>query len=168
MYKNDKQGMVLLLIALTVLLAVAIVMQSQSTLVAAALGLTVVIVQSISNIHQRLVQLEQATAQPRIQVAGIGTQKILIYGAALVALWAYANTWMWVVGGALLVLLLCLIQLISSFQRRLALLEQPQQQPSVMSRTSTFVMSEQPLPPAMPKDRHHALCRTMAALCTMA
>ena len=150
MYKNDKQGMVLLLIALTVLLAVAIVMQSQSTLVAAALGLTVVIVQSISNIHQRLVQLEQATAQPRIQVAGIGTQKILIYGAALVALWAYANTWMWVVGGALLVLLLCLIQLISSFQRRLALLEQPQQQPSVMSRTSTFVMSEQPLPPAMP------------------
>ena len=150
MYKNDKQGMVLLLIALTVLLAVAIVMQWQSTLVAAALGLTVVIVQSISNIHQRLVQLEQATAQPRIQVAGIGTQKILIYGAALVALWAYANTWIWWVGGALLVLLLCLIQLISSFQRRLALLEQPQQQPSVMSRTSTFVMSEQPLPPAMP------------------
>lgn len=151
MYKNDKQGMVLLLIALTVLLAVAIVMQWQSTLVAAALGLTVVIVQSISNIHQRLVQLEQATAQPRIQVAGIGTQKILIYGAALVALWAYANTWIWLVGGALLVLLLCLIQLISSFQRRLGLLEQPpQQQPSVMSRTSTFVMSEQPLPPAMP------------------
>jgi len=123
-------------------------MQWQSTLVAAALGLTVVIVQLISNIHQRLVQLEQATAQPRIQVAGIGTQKILIYGAALVALWAYANTWIWWVGGALLVLLLCLIQLISSFQRRLALLEQLQQQPSVMS--STFVMSEQPLPPAMP------------------
>ncbi|EOR09296.1 DUF2339 domain-containing protein [Acinetobacter tandoii] len=150
MYKNDKQGMVLLLIALTVLLAVAIVMQWQSTLVAAALGLTVVIVQSISNIHQRLEQLEQLTSQPLIQSAGIGTQKIVIYGAALVALWAYANTWIWLVGGALLVLLLCLIQLISSFQRRLALLEQPQQQPSVMSRTSTFVMSEQPLPPAMP------------------
>ncbi|UOG18147.1 DUF2339 domain-containing protein [Acinetobacter sp. PK01] len=151
MYKNDKQGMVLLLIALTVLLAVAIVMQWQSTLVAAALGLTVVIVQSISNIHQRLEQLEQLTSQPLIQSVGIGTQKIVIYGAALVALWAYANTWMWVVGGALLVLLLCLIQLISSFQRRLALLEQPpQQQSSVMSRTSTFVMSEQPLPPAMP------------------
>ncbi|TCB67449.1 DUF2339 domain-containing protein [Acinetobacter sp. ANC 4178] len=150
MYKKDKQGMVLLLIALTVLLIVAIVMQWQSTVVAAALGLTVVIVQSISNIHQRLVQLEQLTSQSLIQTAGIGTQKILIYGAALVALWAYANTWMWVVGGALVVLLLCLIQLISAFQRRLALLEQPQQQSSVMSRTSTFVMSEQPLPPAMP------------------
>ena len=76
MYKNDKQGMVLLLIALTVLLAVAIVMQWQSTLVAAALGLTVVIVQSISNIHQRLVQLEHVSSQPLIQSAGIGTQKI--------------------------------------------------------------------------------------------
>ena len=114
MYKNDKQGMVLLLIALTVLLAVAIVMQWQSTLVAAALGLTVVIVQSISNIHQRLVQLERVSSQPLIQSTRIGTQKIVIYGAALVALWAYANTWMWVVGGALLVLLLCLIQLIIS------------------------------------------------------
>lgn len=151
MYKKDKQGMVLLLIALTVLLAVAIVMQWQSTVVAAALGLTVVMVQSISNIHQRLVQLEHISSQPLIQAAGIGTQKILIYGAALVALWAYANTWMWMVGGALLVLLLCLIQLISAFQRRLALLEQPQQQPSgFLSKTATLPPSEQPLPPAMP------------------
>ena len=40
------------------------------------------------------------------------------------ALFAYANTWMWLAGGALLVLLLCLIQTISSFQTRLLHLEQ--------------------------------------------
>lgn len=151
MYKKDKQGMILLLIALTVLLTVAIVMQWQSTVVAAALGLTVVIVQSISNLHQRLVQLEQLTSQPLIQAVGIGTQKIVIYVAALLALWAYANTWMWLVGGALLVLLLCLIQLISTFQHRLAQLEQRQQQPTALtSKTSTLPMAEPPLSPAMP------------------
>jgi hypothetical protein len=42
----------------------------------------------------------------------------------LIALFAYANTWMWLAGGALLVLILCLIQTISVFQTRLLHLEQ--------------------------------------------
>lgn len=40
------------------------------------------------------------------------------------ALFAYANTWMWLAGGALLVFMLCLIQTISAFQTRLIHLEQ--------------------------------------------
>ena len=49
---------------------------------------------------------------------------MLFRSSALVTLFAYANTWMWLAGGALLVLMLCLIQTISSFQTRLLHLEQ--------------------------------------------
>ncbi|MCY6413377.1 DUF2339 domain-containing protein [Acinetobacter sp. VNH17] len=124
MYKKDKQGIVMVLAALTVLLASAIAFQWQGTIIAAAIGLTVVIVHILSEIHQRLLQLEQAAPSYFAQSAGIGMQRIVIYGAALVALFAYANTWMWLAGGALLVLMLCLIQTISAFQTRLLHLEQ--------------------------------------------
>jgi len=124
MYKKDKQGIVIVLIALTVLLACAITFKWQGTIVAAAIGLTVVIVHILSEIHQRLLQLEQAAPSYFALGAGIGVQKIVIYAAALIALFAYANTWMWLAGGALLVLLLCLIQTISAFQTRLLHLEQ--------------------------------------------
>ncbi|ENX42533.1 DUF2339 domain-containing protein [Acinetobacter sp. NIPH 2100] len=124
MYKNDKQGIVIVLIALTILLACAIAFKWQGTIVAATIGLTVVIVHILSEIHQRLLQLEQAAPSYFALGAGIGVQKIVIYGAALVALFAYTNTWMWLAGGALLVLLLCLIHTISAFQTRLLHLEQ--------------------------------------------
>ncbi|ENW93685.1 DUF2339 domain-containing protein [Acinetobacter sp. NIPH 298] len=124
MYKKDKQGIVIVLIALTVLLACAIAFKWQGTIVAATVGLTVVIVHILSEIHQRLCQLEQACSGFSDQSAGIGIQRVLIYSAALVALFAYANTWMWLAGGALLVLMLCLIQTISAFQTRLLHLEQ--------------------------------------------
>ena len=114
----------MVLAALTVLLASAIAFQWQGTIIAAAIGLTVVIVHILSEIHQRLLQLEQAAPSYFAQSAGIGMQRIVIYGAALVALFAYANTWMWLAGGALLVLMLCLIQTISAFQTRLLYLEQ--------------------------------------------
>jgi peptide deformylase len=78
----------------------------------------------LSEIHTRLRQLEYDAPSYFAQSATIGAQKIVIYSAALVALFAYANTWMWLAGGALLVLLLCLIQTISSFQTRLLHLEQ--------------------------------------------
>lgn len=124
MYKKDKQGIVIVLIALTVLLACAIAFKWHGTIVAATVGLTVVIVHILSEIHQRLCQLEQARSGFSDQSAGIGIQRVLIYSAALVALFAYANTWMWLAGGALLVLMLCLIQTISAFQTRLLHLEQ--------------------------------------------
>ncbi|MEN5174474.1 DUF2339 domain-containing protein [Acinetobacter higginsii] len=129
MYKKDKQGLIVVLIALAVLLAAAIVLKWQGTIVAAGIGLTVVIVHVLSEIHQRLLQLEQAAPSYSALGTSIGVQKIVIYAAALVALFAYANTWMWLAGGALLVLLLCLIQTISAFQTRLLHLEQVATQP---------------------------------------
>lgn len=124
MYKKDKQGLIVVLIALAVLLAAAIVLKWQGTIVAAGIGLTVVIVHVLSEIHQRLLQLEQAAPSYSALGVSIGVQKIVIYAAALVALFAYANTWMWLAGGTLLVLLLCLVQTISAFQTRLLHLEQ--------------------------------------------
>ncbi|RUP38039.1 MAG: DUF2339 domain-containing protein [Acinetobacter sp.] len=124
MYKKNKQGIIIVLVALTVLLACAIAFQWQGAIVAATVGLTVVIVHILSEIHQRLCQLEQVAPNSFAQSANIHVQKIVIYSAALVALFAYANTWMWLAGGALLVLMLCLIQTISAFQTRLLHLEQ--------------------------------------------
>ncbi len=124
MYKKNKQGIIIVLVALTVLLACAIAFQWHGAIVAATIGLTVVIVHVISEIHQRLRQLEQAAPIFFAQSANINGQKIIIYAAALVALFAYANTWMWLAGGALLVFMLCLIQTISAFQTRLSHLEQ--------------------------------------------
>lgn len=124
MYKKDKQGIVVVLIALTVLLACAVAFKWHTTVIAATIGLTVVIVHILSEIHQRLLQLEQASGNGFVPATGMAVQKIVIYSAALVALFAYANTWMWLAGGALLVLLLCLIQTISAFQTRLLHLEQ--------------------------------------------
>ncbi|MCH7305755.1 DUF2339 domain-containing protein [Acinetobacter sp. NIPH 1869] len=152
MYKKDKQGLIVVLIALAVLLAAAIVLKWQGTIVAAGIGLTVVIVHVLSEIHQRLLQLEQAAPSYSALGTSIGVQKIVIYAAALVALFAYANTWMWFAGGALLVLLLCLVQTISAFQTRLLHLEQvatqslnpdisiqPQQQTSSIGQSAEWV-----------------------------
>ncbi|WP_038344451.1 DUF2339 domain-containing protein [Acinetobacter sp. A47] len=124
MYKKDKQGMVFVLVVLTVLLAGAVIFKWLATALAAALGLTVVIVHILSEIHQRLLRLERASLNSLAQATGIGVQKVVIYTAALVALFAYANSWMWLAGGALLILMLCLIQTISAFQTRLLYLEQ--------------------------------------------
>jgi hypothetical protein len=52
MYKKDKQGIIIVLVALTVLLA-TIAFQWHAV-IALRLGLTVVIVHVISEIHQRL------------------------------------------------------------------------------------------------------------------
>ncbi|WP_109440407.1 DUF2339 domain-containing protein [Acinetobacter haemolyticus] len=135
MYKKDKQGIIIVLIALTVLLGCAVTFQWQATIVAAAIGLTVVIVHILSEIHQRLRQLEQAAPSYFVQTASITVQRIVIYSASLIALFAYANTWMWLAGGALLVLILRLIQTISAFQTRLLHLEQYHQ---VQSKTETL------------------------------
>ena len=124
MYKKDKQGIVIVLVALTVLLGCAIAFRWQGIVVASAIGLTVAIVHILSEIHQRLQQLERTAPSYFAQSTSITSQKLVIYASALVTLFAYANTWMWLAGGALLVLMLCLIQTISSFQTRLLHLEQ--------------------------------------------
>lgn len=124
MYKKDKQGIVIVLVALTMLLGCAIAFRWQGIVVASAIGLTVAIVHILSEIHHRLQQLERTAPSYFAESAGITSQKLVIYASALVALFAYANTWMWLAGGALLVLMLCLIQTISSFQTRLLHLEQ--------------------------------------------
>ncbi len=124
MYKKDKQGIVIVLVALTVLLGCAIAFRWQGIVVASAIGLTVAIVHILSEIHQRLQQLERTAPSYFAQSTSITSQKLVIYASALVTLFAYANTWMWLAGGALLVLMLCLIQTISSYQTRLLHLEQ--------------------------------------------
>lgn len=144
MYKKDKQGMLWLLIALSILLLVAIGLQWQSALFAAAIGLTVVMVQVIANLHQRLLHLEQSQTPSVVHPASLGTQQFLIYVAAFAALWGYAHTWVWLVVGGLLLLLLCMIQVISNFQTRLARLEQTQQSSAELSlATGMLKPSEQ-------------------------
>lgn len=127
MYKKDKQGMIVVLIALTLFLAISIGFKFQSAVVALSIALTVILVQFLSNLHQRLIHLEQQFSQQKTPLYSIHTQTIVIYAAALVALVAYMNHWMWIAGGALLVLLLCLVQTISAFHTRLLYLESAKQ-----------------------------------------
>ena len=122
MYKKDKQGMIIVLIALTLFLALSVGFKFHSAVVALSIALTVMLVQVLSDLHQRLLRLEQQFSHP-VHAHSIDIQKGVIYAAALVALFAYINTWMWIAGGALLVLLLCLIQTISAFHTRLLHLE---------------------------------------------
>ncbi len=178
MYKKDKQGIVVVLIALTVLLACAVAFKWQATVIAATIGLTVVIVHILSEIHQRLLQLEQASGNGFVPATGMGVQKIVIYSAALVALFAYANTWMWLAGGALLVLLLCLIQTISAFQTRLLHLEQhaiqhhqiqveraaqAQSTPLDQQLEHTIIASSNPLDPVQHSAWMHQITESVAA-----
>lgn len=127
MYKKDKQGMIVVLIALTLFLAISIGFKFQSAVVALSIALTVILVQFLSNLHQRLIHLEQQFSQQKTPLYSIHIQRTVIYAAALVALVAYINHWMWIAGGALLVLLLCLIQIISAFHTRLLFLESAKQ-----------------------------------------
>lgn len=59
MYKKDKQGMIIVLIALTLFLAISIGFKFQSAVVALSIAFTVILVQSLSSLHQRLTHLEQ-------------------------------------------------------------------------------------------------------------
>lgn len=127
MYKKDKQGMIIVLIALTLFLAISIGFKFQSAVVALSIALTVILVQSLSSLHQRLTHLEQQFSHQTTPLYSIHIQRTVIYTAALVALVAYINHWMWIAGGALLVLLLCLIQTISAFHTRLLFLETAKQ-----------------------------------------
>lgn len=123
MYTKDNQGAVIVLIALTLLLACAIALQWETVMITAAVGLTVVLVHLLSSIQQRLRQLERVIDPRALANDGFSQQRMIIYSTALLALFAYANTWMWLAGGALLVLFLCLIHTISNFQTRLFNLE---------------------------------------------
>ncbi len=127
MYKKDKQGMIIVLIALTLFLAISIGFKFQSAVVALSIAFTVILVQSLSSLHQRLTHLEQQFSHQTTPLYSIHMQRTVIYTAALVALVAYINHWMWIAGGALLVLLLCLIQTISAFHTRLLFLETAKQ-----------------------------------------
>lgn len=127
MYKKDKQGMIIVLIALTLFLAISIGFKFQSAVAALSIALVVVMVQLLSNLHQRLTHLEQQFSHQKKPLYSIHTQTIVIYAAALVAFVAYMNHWMWIAGGALLVLLLCLVQTISAFHTRLLYLESVKQ-----------------------------------------
>ncbi|HAM64280.1 MAG TPA: DUF2339 domain-containing protein [Acinetobacter nosocomialis] len=140
MYKKDKQGMIVVLIALTLFLAISIGFKFQSAVVALSIALTVILVQSLSNLHQRLTHLEQQFSRQRTPLYSIHIQRTVIYAAALVALVAYINHWMWIAGGALLVLLLCLIQTISTFHTRLLFLESAKQTVSVNESIHTEVI----------------------------
>ncbi|MGK7774588.1 DUF2339 domain-containing protein, partial [Acinetobacter baumannii] len=141
MYKKDKQGMVIVLIALTLFLAISIGFKFQSAVVALSIALTVILVQSLSSLHQRLTYLEQQFSQQKTPLYSIHMQRTVIYTAALVALIAYINHWMWIAGGALLVLLLCLIQTISAFHTRLLFLETAKQTVNVNESIHTEVIT---------------------------
>ncbi|WP_426455915.1 DUF2339 domain-containing protein [Acinetobacter sp. KB005] len=127
MYKKDKQGMIIVLIALTLFLAISIGFKFHSAVVVLSIALVVVLVQLLSNLHQRLTHLEQQFSHQATSLYSIHMQTTAIYAAALVALVAYMNHWMWIAGGALLVLLLCLVQMISAFHTRLLYIESAKQ-----------------------------------------
>ncbi|MCU7698094.1 DUF2339 domain-containing protein [Acinetobacter sp. AYS6] len=137
MYKKDKQGMIIVLIALTLFLAISIGFKFQSAVAALSIALAVVLVQLLSNLHQRLTHLEQQFSRQATPLYSIHTQTIVIYAAALVALVAYMNHWMWIAGGALLVLLLCLVQTISAFHTRLLYLESAKQNVNINETLQT-------------------------------
>ncbi|PNW18547.1 DUF2339 domain-containing protein [Acinetobacter sp. AKBS16] len=141
MYKKDKQGMIIILIALTLFLAISIGFKFQSAVVALSIALTVILVQSLSSLHQRLTHLEQQFSHKTTPLYSIHMQRTVIYTAALVALVAYINHWMWIAGGALLVLLLCLIQTISAFHTRLLFLETAKQTVNVNESIHTEVIT---------------------------
>lgn len=141
MYKKDKQGMIIVLIALTLFLAISIGFKFQSAVVALSIALTVILVQSLSSLHQRLTHLEQQFSHQTTPLYSIHMQRTVIYTAALVALVAYINHWMWIAGGALLVLLLCLIQTISAFHTRLLFLEAAKQTVNVNESIHTEVIT---------------------------
>ncbi|HDK8953419.1 TPA: DUF2339 domain-containing protein [Acinetobacter baumannii] len=141
MYKKDKQGMIIVLIALTLFLAISIGFKFQSAVVALSIALTVILVQSLSSLHQRLTHLEQQFSHQTTPLYSIHMQRTVIYTAALVALIAYINHWMWIAGGALLVLLLCLIQTISAFHTRLLFLETAKQTVNVNESIHTEVIT---------------------------
>ncbi len=141
MYKKDKQGMIIVLIALTLFLAISIGFKFQSAVVALSIALTVILVQSLSSLHQRLTHLEQQFSHQTTPLYSIHMQRTVIYTAALVALVAYINHWMWIAGGALLVLLLCLIQTISAFHTRLLFLETAKQTVNVNESIHTEVIT---------------------------
>lgn len=142
MYKKDKQGMIIVLIALTLFLAISIGFKFQSAVVAlSSIALIVVLVQLLSNLHQRLTRLEQQFSHQKKPLYSIHMQTIVIYAAALVALVAYMNHWMWIAGGALLVLLLCLVQTISAFHTRLLYLESAKQNVRVNETLQTEVIA---------------------------
>ncbi|EOQ61699.1 hypothetical protein F935_02469 [Acinetobacter calcoaceticus ANC 3811] len=141
MYKKDKQGMIIVLIALTLFLAISIGFKFQSAVAALSIALVVVLVQLLSNLHQRLTHLEQQVSQQKKPLYSIHMQTIVIYAAALVALVAYMNHWMWIAGGALLVLLLCLIQTISAFHTRLLYLESVKQTAHVNETLQTEIIT---------------------------
>ena len=142
MYKKDKQGMIIVLIALTLFLAISIGFKFQSAVIALSIALTVILVQLLSNLHERLTHLEQQFSQQKTPLYSIHMQRTVIYAAALVALVAYINHWMWIAGGALLVLLLCLIQTISVFHTRLLYLESAKQTVHVNETIQTEVRVE--------------------------
>ncbi|EKU38503.1 MULTISPECIES: DUF2339 domain-containing protein [Acinetobacter] len=141
MYKKDKQGMIIVLIALTLFLAISIGFKFQSAVAALSIALVVVLVQLLSNLHQRLTHLEQQFSQQKKPLYSIHTQTIVIYAAALVALVAYMNHWMWIAGGAFLVLLLCLVQTISAFHTRLLYLESVKQTVHVNETLQTEIIT---------------------------
>ncbi|WP_247791007.1 DUF2339 domain-containing protein, partial [Acinetobacter baumannii] len=141
MYKKDKQGMIIVLIALILFLAISIGFKFQSAVVALSIAFTVILVQSLSSLHQRLTHLEQQFSHQTTPLYSIHMQRTVIYTAALVALVAYINHWMWIAGGALLVLLLCLIQTISAFHTRLLFLETAKQTVNVNESIHTEVIT---------------------------
>ena len=141
MYKKDKQGMIIVLIALTLFLAISIGFKFQSAVIALSIALTVILVQLLSNLHERLTHLEQQFSRQKTPLYSIHMQRTVIYAAALVALVAYINHWMWMAGGTLLVLLLCLIQTISAFHTRLLYLESAKQTVHVNETIQTEVIN---------------------------
>lgn len=149
MYKKDKQGMIIVLIALTLFLAMSIGFKFHSAVVVLSIAFIVILVQLLSNLHQRLTHLEQQFSHQATPLYSIRMQTTVIYAATLVALVAYMNHWMWIAGGALLVLLLCLIQMISAFHTRLLYLETAKQTVHVNEavKTETITPVQGPIDP---------------------
>ncbi|MDR6797127.1 DUF2339 domain-containing protein [Acinetobacter calcoaceticus] len=149
MYKKDKQGMIIVLIALTLFLAMSIGFKFHSAVVVLSIAFIVILVQLLSNLHQRLTHLEQQFSHQATPLYSIRMQTTVIYAATLVALVAYMNHWMWIAGGALLVLLLCLVQTISAFHTRLLYLETAKQTVHVneVVKTETITPVQGPIDP---------------------
>lgn len=163
MYKKDKQGMIIVLIALTLFLAMSIGFKFHSAVVVLSIAFIVILVQLLSNLHQRLTHLEQQFSHQATPLYSIRMQTTVIYAATLVALVAYMNHWMWIASGALLVLLLCLVQTISAFHTRLLYLETAKQTVHVNEVVNTDAVT----PVLEPIDPNNMIKPTLPATNTL-
>ncbi|PSD39114.1 DUF2339 domain-containing protein [Acinetobacter radioresistens] len=156
MYNKDKQGyFIFLLIILVVIFAGSAVVNFELGMVGASLFFSILLIQLVSNMQQRLQQLEQRAKfiQP---AADLVWQKAGIYASVLFGAVIYLSDWRSMLWLAIIIFIICLIHLLNRLQQRLANLEQHHSlaEPSLLplparqlqSRQEAEILSEQTSP----------------------